>query len=137
MWARYSSAQFEQGAGRHACNNPYADEVDNEVFKEMSVSKIWQISYQNFKNLINPSFAGVEEKEDMDAIMARTHLIVITDNSISETKTSHDFVFKTSTSIKVCYCTTVPKKSGLGIAAAMFEGIDGLRSSATLCEWRR
>ncbi|OLP77886.1 hypothetical protein AK812_SmicGene42011 [Symbiodinium microadriaticum] len=33
--------------------------VDNEVFKEMSVSKIWQISYQNFKNLINPSFAGL------------------------------------------------------------------------------
>ena len=82
VWARYSSAQFEQGAGKHACNNPYANEIDNEVFKETSVSKIWQISYENFKKLINPSFAGVEEKEDMDAIMARTHLIVITDNGI-------------------------------------------------------
>ena len=35
VWARYSSAQFDQGAGRHACNNPYNQNVDRELFEQM------------------------------------------------------------------------------------------------------
>ena len=34
VWARYSSAYFEQSAGRHACNNPYNQKHEEEVFKD-------------------------------------------------------------------------------------------------------
>ena len=29
VWARYSSVQFDQGAGRYACNNPYNHDIDD------------------------------------------------------------------------------------------------------------
>ena len=82
VWARYSSAQFEQGAGRHACNNPYDRRVDEEAFAAMNSRKIWEIPHETFLKLINPSFCGVDDDEDMAAILARTHLIVLTDNGI-------------------------------------------------------
>ena len=82
MWARYSSAQFEQGAGRHACNNPYSRQIDAEMFKSMSAINNWQIPYEKFLNLISPSFTAIDEAEDMSAILARTHIILLTDNGI-------------------------------------------------------
>jgi len=33
VWARYSTAYFEQAAGRQACNNPYNQDLDNEFGK--------------------------------------------------------------------------------------------------------
>ena len=63
----------------------------------MKTSKIWEISHHNFVKLITPSFSAVDEVEDMDAIMARTHYIVITDNGMyyrvaATTKTSINFI---------------------------------------------
>ena len=63
----------------------------------MKTSNIWDISHDDFVKLITPSFSAVDEVEDMDAIMARTHFIVITDNGIyyrvaATTKTSINFI---------------------------------------------
>ena len=66
--ARDSSYQVDQGAGR---------QIDEETFQEMKQLNIWQIPYDKFLKLILPSFAAVEDPEDMDAIAARPHLIVI------------------------------------------------------------
>ncbi|CAE7631905.1 unnamed protein product, partial [Symbiodinium sp. CCMP2592] len=82
VWARYSSAHFEQGAGRHACNNPYDRSVDEEAFANMNTTKCWHISHENFIKLITPSFSAVDEAEDLDAILARTHFIVLTDSGV-------------------------------------------------------
>ena len=82
MWARYSSAQFDQGAGRHACTNPYNAEVDESIIKEALKNGKTIISHKDFLDLIGPSFAGVEDPEDMNAILARTHLIVLTDAAV-------------------------------------------------------
>ncbi|CAJ1377361.1 unnamed protein product [Effrenium voratum] len=79
VWARYSSAQFDQGAGRQACNNPYDKAVDDKVYADMKAKKMWTIPHSDFMNLIQPSFSGVDDMEDMNAILARTHIIVITD----------------------------------------------------------
>lgn len=40
------------------------------------------VSHKDFLDLIGPSFAGVEDSEDMSAILARTHLIVLTDSAV-------------------------------------------------------
>ena len=48
----------------------------------MSASKLWQANHEKFLKLIKPSFRAVEDDEDMDAILARTHLIVITDSGL-------------------------------------------------------
>ena len=40
VWARYSSAYFEQGAGRQACNNPYDQECDKDMYRKMQASGI-------------------------------------------------------------------------------------------------
>ena len=82
VWARYSSAQFDQGAGRHACNNPYNTEVDESIIKEALKNGKTMVSHKDFLDLIGPSFAGVEDPEDMNAILARTHLIVLTETAV-------------------------------------------------------
>ena len=82
MWARYSSAQFDQGAGRHACNNPYNRAIDEELFASMQKSKIWSVPHAKFLDMIKPSFLAVDEDEDMDAILARTHLVLLTDSGV-------------------------------------------------------
>ena len=70
---------------------------DDKAFAQMKTSNIWEISHDDFVKLITPSFSAVDEVEDMDAIMARTHFIVITDNGIyyrvaATTKTSINFI---------------------------------------------
>lgn len=82
VWARYSSAQFDQGAGRHACNNPYNTQVDESIMKVALKDGKTVVSHKDFLDLIGPSFAGVEDSEDMSAILARTHLIVLTDSAV-------------------------------------------------------
>ena len=52
------------------------------MFAKMNITKLWEISYSDFVKLIMPSFTAVDEAEDLDAILARTHLIVLTDNGI-------------------------------------------------------
>ena len=48
----------------------------------MKSSKIFEINHESFIKLIKPSFEGIDDKEDMDAIIARTHLIVITSSGV-------------------------------------------------------
>ena len=67
------------------------------MFAKMNTTKLWEIPYNDFVRLIMPSFTAVEEAEDLDAILARTHLIVLTDNGIyyrtaSPGKGSVDFI---------------------------------------------
>lgn len=79
VWARYSSAQFDQGAGRHACNSPCNAQLAEDIVQEAVNNGKTAVSRKNFLDLISPSFAGVEGPEDMSAILARTHLIVLAD----------------------------------------------------------
>ena len=48
----------------------------------MNASKVWHAGHEEFLKMIKPSFLAVDEDEDMDAILARTHLIVITDSGV-------------------------------------------------------
>ena len=83
IWARYSSAQFDQGAGRHACNNPYNALLEPTILENaLKGGKVNSIAYKDFLDLVAPSFGGVEDTEDMAAIFARTHLIVLTDKGV-------------------------------------------------------
>ena len=82
MWARHSSAQFDQGSGRPACNNPYHRDTDEKLYKEMKASGLRQITYEDFLKIIKPSFLAVDEDEDLDAILAKTHLIVLTESGV-------------------------------------------------------
>lgn len=40
------------------------------------------ISYKEFLDVIRPSFAAIDSLEDMDAIMSRTHVILITNHGV-------------------------------------------------------
>lgn len=82
VWARYSSAQFDQGSGRHACNNPYNRLLECQLFESMQATGTWHIEHKDFLDVISPSFTGIEDSEDMAAILARTHIIVLTDNGV-------------------------------------------------------
>ncbi|CAE7432933.1 unnamed protein product [Symbiodinium sp. CCMP2456] len=82
VWAPYSSAQFDLGAGRHACNNPYGKDNDKKLYNTMNATKVWHAGHDEFMKMIKPSFPAVDEDEDMDAILARTHLIVITNSGV-------------------------------------------------------
>ena len=77
--------------------HPYDRKIDEEAFIEMKKSNIWKIQYDKFLKLISPSFTAVEDPEDMDAIAARTHLIIITEFGVyyrvaSTSKDPVDFI---------------------------------------------
>jgi hypothetical protein len=82
VWARYSSAQRDQGSGRHACNNPSNRILESELYQKMEATRTWYIEHKDFLDMVAPSFSGVEDSEDMAAILARTHIIVLTDNGV-------------------------------------------------------
>ena len=44
-----------------------------ELFEKMQSTGFWNIQHKDFLELIAPSFTGVEDAEDMAAILARTH----------------------------------------------------------------
>lgn len=48
----------------------------------MQSTGFWNIQHKDFLDLIAPSFTGVEDAEDMAAILARTHVIVLTENGV-------------------------------------------------------
>ena len=48
----------------------------------MQKSKDWQVTAKDFMDLIQPSFAAIDSKDDMDAILARTHMILLTDHGV-------------------------------------------------------
>ena len=70
VWARHSSAQFDQGSGHHACNNPYNHVLECELFQKMQSTSTWHVAHKDFLDIIAPSFIGVGGSEDMAAILA-------------------------------------------------------------------
>ena len=48
----------------------------------MQQSKLSQITHAKFLEIIKPSFLAIDEDEDFDAILARTHIILLTDNGV-------------------------------------------------------
>ena len=48
VWVRYYSAQFDQGAGRRACNNPYNHVLDCELFQKMETTGKTHIGHKDF-----------------------------------------------------------------------------------------
>ena len=50
------------------------------LYQKMEATRTWYIEHKDFLDMVAPSFSGVEDSEDMAAILARTHIIVLTDN---------------------------------------------------------
>ena len=93
MWARYLPAQWDQGSGRHDCNNLYDRDTDEKVYKQMKASCLWQNTHEDFLKIIKPSFFAVDEDEDLDAILAKTRLIVLLHPvGLKPTQGSHGFI---------------------------------------------
>ena len=61
VWARYSSAQFDQGAGRHACNIPCNHDIDDVLAGDLQKNGKTEIAHNDFMDLIAPSFTGVKK----------------------------------------------------------------------------
>ena len=78
-WARWGSSTFDMGSCRQACNNPYCEMTEARAVK---ASKDQTITHEEFVALISPSFSSITEPADMDAILARGHCIVLTEEYI-------------------------------------------------------
>lgn len=79
MWARWGSAQFDRGASRQVCSNPYCKVTEEKAVEEARDNTI---SHARFMELVMPSFAAVKEPADFEAILARSHILVLTDKHI-------------------------------------------------------
>ena len=82
VWARYTSASFDQGAHRQACNNAFDRNLEKTVYDAMKSSGSFEVAYDTFVAIIRPSFASVTDDEDMDAVLTRTHIILITAHGV-------------------------------------------------------
>eukprot|EP00438_Fugacium_kawagutii_P036447 Skav213608 [mRNA] locus=scaffold1971:113239:115468:+ [translate_table: standard] len=56
--------------------------MDAELAKKINAEGIMDVSHADFLAFLAPSFTGIEDPQDMAAILARTHLIVLTDNGV-------------------------------------------------------
>jgi hypothetical protein len=78
LWARYGSSTFDQSASRQACNNPICKtSVKNAIEKAQHAAP-----FELFLDIIKPSFKAITDEEDLLAILARTHVVVISDETV-------------------------------------------------------
>ena len=59
VWARYTSASFDQGAHRQACNNAFDRKLERTVYEAMKSAGIFEVVHDQFVDIIRPSFATV------------------------------------------------------------------------------
>ena len=50
--------------------------------KRMEEKGTNKITFVEFLDLIQPSFAAIDSKEDMDAILARTHVVLLGEHGV-------------------------------------------------------
>lgn len=76
LWARWGGCAFEQGSCRQAVANPYDRDAEKAA---LDVATLNKYDLDLLKRIIHPSLEEVRTEEDFNAILARTHVIVVTD----------------------------------------------------------
>ena len=73
VWALFLSTT-KGGYVEHLIQELTGLKLDESMYQEMQRSKIFEVEHKLFLDLIHPSFEGVDNMEDMAAIIARTHI---------------------------------------------------------------
>lgn len=80
IWACYGSATMDQGASRQACNNPINKKALRKAVAKAGSSDC--IYHAEFLLVIEPSFTSINDEEDMLAVVARTHIVVCSEEVV-------------------------------------------------------
>ncbi|CAK0804558.1 unnamed protein product, partial [Prorocentrum cordatum] len=80
-WARWGSPEFDTGSSRQVCNNACDKDFEAELVSKWTEGTPKDVSSDDFMKLIRPSFCQVED-EDLLAIGARTHFVLVTDKRV-------------------------------------------------------
>ncbi|CAK0796371.1 unnamed protein product [Prorocentrum cordatum] len=76
LWARWGGCAFVQGSRRQAVANPYDRDAEKAALDAATLNKH---GLDLLKRIIAPSLEDVRAEEDFNAILARAHVIVVTD----------------------------------------------------------
>ena len=76
LWARWGGCAFEQGSCRQAVANPYDRDAERAALAAATLNKY---DLDHFKRIVVPSLEEVKTEEDFNAILARSHFVVVTD----------------------------------------------------------
>ncbi len=79
IWARWSSAEFDTGASRQACNNSYDKKYEEHLVANHRRDAPDHITHDDFVRLVEPSFKNIGDEENLLAVLARAHVILLTD----------------------------------------------------------
>ena len=82
LWARYTSAEFDVGSSRQVCNNAYDKAFEKELVSKWKKGMPMDVGSDDFMRLIRPSFRQVTDDEDLLAVLARTHVVVLTNKRV-------------------------------------------------------
>ncbi|CAK0861487.1 unnamed protein product [Prorocentrum cordatum] len=76
LWARWGGCAFEQGPCRQAVANPYDRDAEKAALDAATLN---EYGLDLLKRIIAPSLGDVRTEEDFHAVLARAHVIVVTD----------------------------------------------------------
>ena len=76
LWARWGGCGFEQGSCRQAVANPYDRDAERAALDAATLNKY---DLDHFKKIVAPSLEEVKSEEDFNAVLARSHVVVVTD----------------------------------------------------------
>ncbi|CAK0823725.1 unnamed protein product, partial [Prorocentrum cordatum] len=81
---RIRPAIFDDGelSEQSVCNNAYDKDFETELVSKWAEGTSKDVSSDDFMKLIRPSFCQVKEDEDLLAIGARTHFVLVTDKRV-------------------------------------------------------
>ncbi|CAK0837766.1 unnamed protein product [Prorocentrum cordatum] len=76
LWARWGGCAFEQGSRRQAVANPYDRDAEKAALDAATLNKY---GLDLLKRIIAPSLEDVRTEDDFNVILARAHVIAVTD----------------------------------------------------------
>ncbi|CAK0820538.1 unnamed protein product [Prorocentrum cordatum] len=76
LWARWGVCGFERGSCRQAAANPSDRDAEGAASDAATRNKY---DVDRFKEIVAPSLQEVKTEEDFNAILARSHFVVVTD----------------------------------------------------------
>ena len=78
IWARWGCSEFDTGSSRQVCNNAYDKHFEAELVSKWKEGEPKDVSSDDFRRLIRPSFRQVKDDEDLLAVGSRTHFVLCT-----------------------------------------------------------
>ena len=80
LWARWGGSSFQQNQSRQVCVNPYDKDMESKLPSASASAE--EVLLRDFLKLVECNWPRTSETEDIDAYLARYHIVLLSDRWI-------------------------------------------------------